>query len=398
MRILQARPVPRLLLALLALGLVAWSGVARAAGGGDLVEACRKDLARRLSIPVQQIRVASTRQVVFPDSSLGLPEPGQCYAMAQVPGTVLVLQAGQGSYLYTGAGSTFRYGGPRHGWRCSALFLEAVPDEPNLNGNLFQTSLAGTNPRLVLEGVSDFHPQVDGSLLAIRRTSRSGHDLLYLAPGQAGAARLIQSALAFVSPVLAPDGKRWAALVRPGVGQGWRLVRSSLEAAPDQAVAVELPEGARPTRVDWEEPNPIVEAQVSGQTRYYEQVGTEGAAAWKERLGYAGPQAASMMLNKSETLDEGPSHEGGTRVARVWFTGEEKVIARIPNFDVTEFSLSQALDFVVLSGRSGQEKRAFAVDVNTGEVLALPAASLGETRLWMSAPAGWDRLQQWTRP
>ena len=68
------------------------------------------------------------------------------------------------------------------------------------------------------------------------------------------------------------------------------------------------------------------------------------------------------------------------------------MVATIPHFTVTAFDVSPARDFVLLSGRSGDEERAFAVDLFTGEVMPLPGAP---ARLLVAPPRAWGRVKAW---
>lgn len=398
MKALNPRPAGRPalpLLAILALALAALvPGLARAAGD-PAVEAARADLAKRLSRPLAEVRVLRANPVEFPDAALGFPRPDEVRAAVRTRGRAVVLEAGQARYLYALAGRAFRYGGPLHGWKYSALALRPVPDEPNLNGHVIGTSLAGTNPEVVLRLVSEFAPQADGSILGVRRTSRSGNELVYLAPGTTGEGTVLLSTFYACMPVLDPSGRTWAAVVRPRVGSTWTLVRRGLQEAPDRAVTVPLPEGGRPTDLYWEPTNPVIRMQEpgeSGRVRFFELAAPEGPNPWRELSGYE-PRAADLQLNKSERLEIGPTLEGdGTRVSRTWFTGTSRVLATIPHFATRHFDVSPAGDFVLLSGRSGEEARSFAVDLHTGEVLPLPGAP---SRLLLAPPRDWTRVKGW---
>jgi hypothetical protein len=52
-----------------------------------------QDLAARLSIPVDQIRVVSQRPVDWPSSALGCPQPGRMYMTVLTPGYHILLEA-----------------------------------------------------------------------------------------------------------------------------------------------------------------------------------------------------------------------------------------------------------------------------------------------------------------
>jgi hypothetical protein len=71
-----------------------------------LANQAMQDLARRLSIPIEQIEVLEAKSVVWPDGGLGCPEPGMAYAQVQVEGVLIRLHAGQRTYSYHGGGGT----------------------------------------------------------------------------------------------------------------------------------------------------------------------------------------------------------------------------------------------------------------------------------------------------
>jgi hypothetical protein len=65
-----------------------------------LVEQARQDLAARLSLDPEEIRVIEARAVTWPDSSLGCPEPGRMYLQVLTPGYRIVLEAQGRRYAY----------------------------------------------------------------------------------------------------------------------------------------------------------------------------------------------------------------------------------------------------------------------------------------------------------
>lgn len=356
-----------------------------AAQGGREATAAREDLARRLRVAPSEVLVVGQKPVTFPDSALGLPRPGETVARVATEGVALTLQVGPSAYLYTGSTGGVRYGGPRRSWRYSALWLQPVPDEPNLNGNLVQLSLAGTNPEVVLDLVQDYRAMVDGSILATRRTSRSGHELLYLAPGKRRTPRTLASSFAFVAPTLDTLGRRWAAFVRPRVGGPWTLVMSALDADPEAATELAVPPG-RPKALYWDANWPVVAMDQDGTVRHFER--KDGG--WSEIASFADPAEAELMMNKSERLalrTEKVDGQPVTRVLSVWFTGDERVLASVPGLEAREMTVSPGFEFVVLSG----EGMACAVDLSTGEVMPLPTPA----RLLNLPPAAWSRLEAW---
>ncbi len=65
-----------------------------------LVMQAKEDLARRLSIEVDQIDLVESKAVEWPDVSLGCPEPGKVYAQVITPGYRIVLEAAGEAYEY----------------------------------------------------------------------------------------------------------------------------------------------------------------------------------------------------------------------------------------------------------------------------------------------------------
>ena len=78
---------------------------AGAAGLENLVERAKEDLARRLNIALTQIRLIETKVVVWPDASLGCPQPGMLYKQVPEDGALILLQANGISYEYHSGGS-----------------------------------------------------------------------------------------------------------------------------------------------------------------------------------------------------------------------------------------------------------------------------------------------------
>jgi hypothetical protein len=72
----------------------------------SLIEKAREDLAQRLSIPASQIKLLETRQVTWPDASLGCPQPDMVYAQGSVEGLLIRLGVGKKMYLYHSGGTT----------------------------------------------------------------------------------------------------------------------------------------------------------------------------------------------------------------------------------------------------------------------------------------------------
>lgn len=65
-----------------------------------LAAQARSDLAQRLTISADSIRLTRTEAVEWPDTSLGCPKPGFMYAQVVTPGYRIVLEAGGKTYEY----------------------------------------------------------------------------------------------------------------------------------------------------------------------------------------------------------------------------------------------------------------------------------------------------------
>lgn len=69
-----------------------------------LVQQAQQDLARRLGVPGESIEFLEFEEVVWPDSSLGCPQPGIAYTQVMVDGYRILLQHEGKVYAYHGGG------------------------------------------------------------------------------------------------------------------------------------------------------------------------------------------------------------------------------------------------------------------------------------------------------
>ncbi len=69
-------------------------------GVGTAIELAKRDLAKRLGMPTNEIGIVSVEAVEWPDASLGCPEPGMMYAQVITPGYRITLEAGGKRYEY----------------------------------------------------------------------------------------------------------------------------------------------------------------------------------------------------------------------------------------------------------------------------------------------------------
>jgi hypothetical protein len=85
-----------------------------------LIEKAKEDLARRLSIPSTQIILVEAIPVVWPDASLGCPQPGMKYIQVPEDGLLVRLQAGEQMYEY-------HSGGFRDPFLCEQMYKDPNP-------------------------------------------------------------------------------------------------------------------------------------------------------------------------------------------------------------------------------------------------------------------------------
>lgn len=71
-----------------------------ASGMQNLIAKAMEDLAQRLSISRSQINLVEAKGVVWPDSSLGCPQPGMAYAQVLTPGYLFILSADDIEFEY----------------------------------------------------------------------------------------------------------------------------------------------------------------------------------------------------------------------------------------------------------------------------------------------------------
>lgn len=71
----------------------------------DLLSAMSGDLAQRLGVKPSQLEVLAVERVIWDDGSLGCPQPGQSYLMAQMPGVRVLFRNGGQTYQYHAADS-----------------------------------------------------------------------------------------------------------------------------------------------------------------------------------------------------------------------------------------------------------------------------------------------------
>lgn len=357
-------------LLLLCLGL-AWSAAFAAAKTPDasLVAKCKADLAKRLHVSARAISVAETLATTWPDAALGLPEMDAVYAQALTPGWKIVLETRSTRYLYTTSQRAFRYGGPVGTWAHSLLFLQPILNEPNMNGDLYQCSLVGTNCVRLCAGVTAYYPQEQGTVIVKRRTSRSSHELLYVKAAKAAKPTILLAAFDFGAAAFNGAQDTWAGFVRPRLGGNWHVVVARIGQTLAQAQTLPLPDGVQPGRIAWSADQVFILTS-DGKASYAIMPGA-ATPTWKSVGVHLFPGRTSYMLNKSESLEITQVTKDGKpsiEVARVWFTGDRKVVATIPGVTLRDDDLL-GLRYAFIAGERAGKPVAYTVDLATGEVL-----------------------------
>ena len=74
-------------------------------GLNKLIDLAKADLAKRLSISVNEVTVLEARAVVWPDASLGCPQPGMAYIQVPHDGVLIQLTFQGKIYAYHGGGN-----------------------------------------------------------------------------------------------------------------------------------------------------------------------------------------------------------------------------------------------------------------------------------------------------
>ncbi len=298
-------------------------------------------------------------------------------------------------YVYAAGGGTFRYAGPAALWSASALTVEDTEADPNLNGRLVQYSMIGTNRAVLLEGVDDFYPQDDGSLFAKRRTSRSGHDLLYLARGRAAAeASRVAAAFDFTDAVISPDGQLGAALARTGPEPAWQLALVPLPSAPRTERRVALPERVKPERLRWAagEPGPrliLIGSGDGGQRVRFGLLPQDAVPRWESLPATVASDEWDFVLSKSHSLavyEYAMDGRPAVKVEYVWWNRPPEEIVTIPGLRLDGFEWAVGREFVFLSGRTDRGHCGLVVDIDTGEVLAAAEGRPNAVKLFKAPP------------
>ncbi|MHB0935807.1 MAG: hypothetical protein ACYDCO_01295 [Armatimonadota bacterium] len=353
--------------ALMLIGLLAFFAAAVYAEGAAIAEKCKADLGGRLKVPAAEITLIVAQATVWPDAALGMPEAGKMYAQVQTPGWTVVLEVRNSRYLYTASETACRFGGPAALWTQSMLYLMPVKNEPNLNGDLYQCSLTGTNHRLLVSRVSEFYPQANGKVIVKRRTSRSGHDLLLVDAAQPRKEQKLHAALDFGEAALNGAGDEWAGFVRPRLGTAWNVTVVKLGQEAGQVLP--LPDGARPLRIAWDGDRLMILVTVGEKTPCYATSPHADAPKWEAANHFDFPGARDFVLNKSQSLgvDQVKDGKPGVEVAIVWFNGNRDKVATIDGLTLRGCEMLGG-DSVFIWGEQDGVPAVYTVQIHSGEV------------------------------
>lgn len=76
-----------------------------ASGMQSFIDQAIEDLAQRLSVPTEKITLVKTSEVVWPDASLGCPQPGMAYKQVPQDGALIILEVEGTTYEYHTGGN-----------------------------------------------------------------------------------------------------------------------------------------------------------------------------------------------------------------------------------------------------------------------------------------------------
>ncbi len=370
------------------MALIAVCGAAFAATQPPIVEKARTDLAKRFKMQAKNIKVIEAKPVTWPDASLGMPEPGKVYAQVLTPGYQIILEARNTRYLYTASAKTFKYGGPINIWSYSLLYTKPIPNEANMNEDLYQCSPVGTNCVRIFSGVENYYPQLNGSIIAERRTSRSGQELLYFKASDPKKAKVLYASFAFGSAAVNAKGTEWAAFIRPGLGSGWHIVVGKVGQEGHDLPTLPLPDGVQAGQIAWSGENVQILSN-DGMRPIAFQISPKAASPkWESVPAYDFPGMPDYMLNKSESLEVYQSTENGkpyVEVASVWFTGDRTTIARINGMTLRDQNFVGGR-WVFLAGELNGKPVSYIVDIQTDEVIPGIRGGGRNIKLFQSPP------------
>lgn len=331
--------------------------------GPDWSALARGDLARRLGLRTEEVRVVQSKPVTWPDGSLGLARPGEMATMALVPGAVLTVEAKGRTFRYHAGGNAVKLAGPVALERFSLLFLETNDQDANGNGSLVRSSVLGHGAQTLLANVSEFEPGPGPAVLCVRRTSRSAHELWLWNSKAPQNPRRVHTAFSY-GP-LAADGKtgRWAAVFRSGAGLPPHVVLG--DSRGNDARSVEPPPGSSVDRLAFES-----SLLVARTGREWWGLGREGwvptahLEAYDERGRWLVNRSATLVARTERDVEGRPR----TVVAKVRGSGAETSRAILPGLEFQRFE-PLADGWVLVCGREVEGYASYLVQADLGWVI-----------------------------
>ncbi len=353
----------------------------------DIERKCIADLSSRLKFPSAEIKCDQSKEVTWKNSALGLEQPGKMYAMVRTPGWRFILDAKDVKYLYTASDKYFRYGGPLYLWSHSALYVQPAVNDPNLNGDLIQISLMGTHPRLILHGVTDFFPQDNGGIIATRRTSRSGFDLLYLAPGRVDKPVVIARGFAFGDSAINDNGTEWVAFHKDMLELNWNVMRGRVGSKQNENQIIQLPEGSRPAGAIWTKNGFFVSYSLHGKTQVCH---ITDQNKLEDTYDNPIPPDGGYELNRSEDIKIENKDTNGiteTDIYRIRCDGVTRFKMILPNFKFLH-SRPFPYDNLLISGLQNGNYAAYVVNYYNGLHHCVIDGLDSNIKYWNAPPHG----------
>lgn len=270
-----------------------------------------------------------------------------------------------------------------------ALAVEGGEDDANLNGVLVRYALDGSGRTVLLDGVTDVYPQADGAIVAKRRTSRSGHVLLFAAHGDEARAAVFAAAFDFADAAVEPGGRRAALVAKRDATPSWELLIAGLGGRAGAAAAprrVALPAGLTPEAVRWRRDgdpddvsdgkgHPIVAAgkDADGRPVRFGLADIDGASPrWDGLPAYVESEAHDFILSKSHSLGAEQIDKDGrpaVRVAYYWWHGAVEDIAVLEGMTLDGYRWACRREALFVTGREGDGYTARTVVLRGGKVL-----------------------------
>ena len=328
---------------------------------------CKKDLAQKLKLSVDKVAVDKLEKVQWSDTSLGLQQPGMMYAQVITPGYRVVLKAQNQKYLYHTGKAAIKSLGALDMWQLSALCVVPRMSDANMNGDLYQVSLFGGRRVKLVSDASQMFPQDNGIVAYTTRTSRSGFDLSYFDMRKPSAVVPLAKGFAFANCAVDAKHDRWAAAIRPGLGQSWQVYVGSIK-TKQILNKLALPEGVKVARMTLDEDNVWIIAQKGEMRSSFKALLTDSALEFKSALMLNYPGYIGFMLNKSESVDvEAKTTDGKSvvEVSRLWFTGDRNPVVTIADMKLDDCDMVTG-NYLWLTGRISDKPAISLVDINNG--------------------------------